>query len=69
MKYYYEKSSIMDSEINVTYDEVFRKTDEELDEWIEKVRRYFVNDWDGNGTTPMVGQNIEDIIKGFKKLR
>ena len=69
MKYYYEKSSIMDSEINVTYDEVFRKTDEELDEWIEKVRRYVVNDWDVNGTPPMVGQNIEDIIKGFKKLR
>ena len=59
----------MDSEINVTYDEVFRKTDDELDEWIEEVRHYIVNDWDVNGTPPMVGQNIEDIKKGFKKLR
>ena len=59
----------MDSEINVTYDEVFLKTDDELDEWIEEVRHYIVNDWDVNGTPPMVGQNIEDIKKGFKKLR
>ena len=59
----------MDSKINVTYDEVFRKTDDELDEWIEEVRQYIVNDWDVNGTPPMVGQNIEDIKKGFKKLR
>ena len=59
----------MDSEINVTYDEVFRKTDEELDDWIEEVRQYIVNDWDVNGTPPMVGQSIEDIKKGFKKLR
>ena len=36
-KYYYEKSGIIDSKINITYHELFLKTDEELDEWIEEI--------------------------------
>ena len=69
MKYYYEKSGILDSEVNITYDELFRKTDAELDEWIEEVRQYVIKEWDKKGIPPLVGQSIEDIIKSFKKLR
>ena len=68
-KYYYERSSILESKINITYHELFTKTDEELDQWIEEVRQYIIEDWDVNGTPPMVGQSIEDIKKGFRKLR
>ena len=68
-KYYYEKSGILDSKINITYHELFCKTDEQLDDWIEQVRQYIIEDWDERGTPPMVGQSIEDIIKSFKKLR
>ena len=68
-KYYYEKSGVIDSKINITYHELFQKTDEELDEWIEEVRQHLIEDWDERGIPPMVGQNIEDIIKSFKKLR
>ena len=69
MNYYYEKSSILDSKINITYHELFIKTDDELDDWIEEVRRYIIEDWDERGTPPMVGQSIEQIISSFKKLR
>ena len=69
MKYYYEKSGILDSEVNITYDKLFRKTDVELDEWIEEVRQYVIKEWDEKGIPPLVGQSIEDIIKSFKKLR
>jgi len=68
-KHYYEKSGIMDSKVNITYDELFRKTDEELDEWIEEARQYIIEDWDERGTPPMVGQTIETIISSFRKLR
>ena len=68
-KYYYERSSILESKINITYHELFTKTDEELDAWIEEVRQYIIEDWDERGTPPMVGQSIEDIKKGFRKLR
>ena len=69
MKYYYEKSGILDSKINITYDELFHKNDDELDEWIEEVRQYVMREWDEKGIPPLVGQSIEDIIKSFKKLR
>ena len=68
-KYYYEKSGILDSEVNITYHELFCKSDAELAKWIEEVRQYIIEDWDERGTPPMVGQSIEDIIKSFKKLR
>ena len=68
-KYYYEKSGILESKINITYHELFCKNDEELDDWIEEVRQYIIKDWDVRGIPPMVGQSIEDIKKGFRKLR
>ena len=46
MNYYYEKSSILDSKINITYHELFVKTDDELDDWIEEVRQYVIKEWD-----------------------
>ena len=30
MKYYYEKSNILDSDRNITYDKVFKMSDDEL---------------------------------------
>ena len=69
MNYYYERSGILDSEVNITYDELFRKTDAELAKWIEEVRQYIIEEWDERGIPPLVGASIEDIIKSFKKLR
>ena len=66
-KYYYEKSGILDSSVNITYHELFTKTDEELDEWIGEVRRYIIEDWDERGTPPMVGQSIEQIISSWSE--
>ena len=68
-KYYYERSGILESPINITYHELFCKNDEELDEWIEEVRQYIITEWDDHGIPPMIGQSIEDITKGFRKLR
>ena len=68
MNYYYEKSGILDSEVNITYHELFCKTDDELDLWIEEVRQYIIKEWDEKGIPPLVGQSIEDIIKSFKGL-
>ena len=69
MNYYYERSGILESKVNITYHELFCKTDEELDLWIEEVRQYIIEDWDERGIPPMVGQSIEDIKSGFRKLR
>ena len=68
-KYYYEKSGILDSKVNITYHELFTKSDSEMAEWIEEVRQFIIEDWDERGIPPMVGQSIEQIISSFKKLR
>ena len=68
-KYYYERSSILESKINITYHELFCKSDKELDDWIEEVRQYIIEEWDERGIPPMVGQSIADITNGFRKLR
>ena len=69
MKYYHEKSGILDSDRNITYDKVFKMSDDELIEWIESVRQYFVDEWDDKGIPPMIGQSTKEIIKSFRKLR
>ena len=68
-KYYYEKSGLLDAEINITYHEVFQMSDEELGVWIDSVRQYIVNEWDEKGIPPAIGQNRDEIIDSFKKLR
>ena len=68
-KYYYERSGLLEAAINIKYHEVFKKSDEELIEWIDSVRKYIVDEWDKSDIPPAIGQNIDDISKNFKKLR
>ena len=69
MNYYYEKSGLLDSPVNITYHEVFNMSDGELVTWIDKVREYVVKEWDEKGVPPMIGKSTEEIVKSFRKLR
>ncbi len=69
MKYYYEKSGLLDSSINITYHEVFNMSDDELVKWIDDVREYVVKEWDDGGVPPMIGKSTGEIVKSFRKLR
>ena len=69
MKYYYERSGLLDSSINITYHEVFQMNNAELIPWIDSVREYIVKEWDEKGIPPTVGQNTDEIIDSFRKLR
>ena len=69
MKYYYERSGILDSPINITYHEVFQMNNADLVKWIDLVRKYIVKEWDEKGIPPTIGQNTDEIIDSFRKLR
>jgi len=43
--------------------------DAKLSTWIDSVREYIVSEWDEKGIPPTVGQNKDEIIASFKKLR
>ena len=45
---FYEKSNITDKYhyINITYDELLQKSDEEVDIWIDELREHIITQWD-----------------------
>ena len=38
-KYYYERSNLLESDVNITFDELLYMNDKETSEWIESLRR------------------------------
>ena len=44
--YFYEKSGLLDSPINITYHEVFTMDNVDLVKWVDSVRDYIVKEWD-----------------------
>ena len=68
-KYYYERSNLLESDVNITFDELLYMNEKETSEWIESLRSFIITEWDEKGIPPTIGANTKDIIKNFKKLR
>ena len=68
-KYYYERSNLLESEVNINFEELLWMSDAETTEWIDKLRKFILKQWDEDGIPPTIGQNTPDLIKNFRKLR
>ena len=68
-KYYYERSNLLESEVNINFEELLWMNDAQTEEWIEKLRKFILKEWDEKGIPPTIGQNTKDIKKNFRKLR
>jgi len=68
-KYYYERSNLLESDVNINFEELLYMNEEETSEWIESLRSFIISEWDDNGIPPTIGQNTKDIKKNFMKLR
>ena len=68
-KYYYERSNLLESEININFEELLWMDDAQTEEWIESLRSFILSEWDDKGIPPTIGQDTKDIKKNFKKLR
>jgi len=68
-KYYYERSNLLESDININFEELLYMNKEETSKWIESLRSFIISEWDDNGIPPTIGQNTKDIKKNFMKLR
>jgi len=71
MKYFYERSTITDktNPVNKTYDEILSMNQEEIDSWIDDLRKDVIDRWDNDGTPPVIGKNEQQIINSWKKLK
>ena len=68
-KYYYERSNLLESDINIYFEELLYMNDEETSEWIKSLRSFILSEWDDKGIPPTIGQNTDKILTNFAKLR
>jgi len=69
MKYFYERSNLLESEVNINFEELLWMNDSETTEWIDSMRLFIIDQWDNLGIPPTIGQSERDIKKNFRKLR
>ena len=69
-KHFYEKSNIASKSnpLNITYDALLQKSNQELDSWIDDLREYVITQWDDKGQPPVIGQNEDEMISNWRKL-
>ena len=68
-KYFYERSNLLESEVNINFEELLWMNESETNQWIDKLREFILSEWDDKGIPPTIGQNGETIKKNFRKLR
>jgi len=68
-RYFYEKSDLLKSEININFEELLWMDSEETSEWIENMRTFILIQWDNHDIPPTIGQNIKELKNNFRKLR
>jgi hypothetical protein len=68
-KYYYERSNLLESNVNINFEELLWMDDAQTEEWIENLRSFIISEWDDKGIPPTIGQDTNDIKKNFMKLR
>ena len=68
-KHFYERSNLLESDVNITFEELLWMNDSETTDWIDKMRSFILSQWDDEGIPPTIGQSEEKIKSNFKKLR
>ncbi len=68
-KYYYERSNLLESEVNINFEELLWMNDDQTTEWIESLRKFILKEWDEKGIPPTIGQSTKVIKNNFMKLR
>ena len=68
-KYYYERSRLLESEVNIAFEELLWMDDIQTTKWIDSLREFILREWDVYGIPPTIGQNTEMLKRNFHKLR
>jgi len=69
-KYFHEKNPLVESELNITFEQVLRLSPEEVREWLAKLRDEARRIWDEYGCPPaLTGKDEKEIIQSFKDIQ
>ena len=66
-KYYYERSNLLESDVNIKFEELLYMNEEETSEWIENLRSFIISEWDDKGIPPTIGADLGKFMR-FKKI-
>ena len=68
-KHFYERNNyVMNSHINMNYEDLVEMTPDEFREWIIEVRKEIQSSWDTYGCPPRTGKNEDAIINQWNKI-
>ena len=69
MQRFYERNNyVINSDVNVLFEELLDMTSPEFEEWVIRMRREITYAWDTYGCPPRTGKNEKEIIESFNKL-
>lgn len=69
MPEYYEKNEyVLNSKINVFFEDIVSMTEAEFDSWVVEMRKEILYAWDTFGCPPRIGKNKQEIVEEFNKL-
>ena len=69
MKRFYERNNyVLDSDVNVMFEDLLEMTPEQFGEWVQKMRSTITTSWDEHGCPPRTGKNEQEIIDSFNRL-
>ena len=60
-KYYYERSNLLESNVNINFEELLWMDDAQTEEWIENLRKFIISEWDEKGIPPTIGQDTKAV--------
>tara|TARA_B100000287_G_scaffold326159_1_gene310442 strand:+ start:477 stop:1940 length:1464 start_codon:yes stop_codon:yes gene_type:complete len=68
-KYFYERSNLLESKVNINFENLLWMDDSETNNWIYEMRNFILSQWDNEGIPPTIGQSENKIKLNFRKLR
>ena len=67
-KFYERNDYLLDSDVNVFFEELLDMTPPKFEEWVVRMRREIKRAWDTYGCPPRTGKNENEIIDSFNRL-
>ena len=68
MKFYQRNDHIINSDVNVNFEDLLEMTPDQFKDWVVRLREELTYAWDTYGCPPRTGKNEEDMIAAFNRM-
>ena len=68
MKYYQRNDHLINSDVNVNFEDLLEMKPDEFREWVIRLRTELTEAWDTYGCPPRTGKNEDDMITSFNRM-